>query len=646
VFEGDKFGSGSKNVTVRDPIVLTPTLPRFVGPLDSFALPVELYNGTGKDGSFKVKIEMQGRMKVIGEATKEISAKSNEQVALQFQIQADEVAGKAKVIVRAEGNGASTFSDTELAIRPAATVTAEGSSLVARPGEPVRFKIPGNFMEGTMRVQITAGAVPAAQFGAALQYLIAYPYGCVEQTTSRAFPLIYLKDLAKTAAPELSDDKSIDLYVNAGIARLSSMLGPTGGLVYWPGSSWGYPWSTVYGAHFLVEAKKAGYEVDNQVLARLLDHLTTLTHRGAIPFYQNSWTDFRSQAYALYVLALAGKPNQSALLWAADQVRRTLEGKLKGQDAVATDDEIRALIGGALILSGEKSRAGDFISTSFQLAAQGHQSGFWSSTRADALLLSVLADVQPDHKSVPQIMRSIIDRARVGRWYNTQENSFALMALGKIGRKLGQSDFTGTIKVGGEELKRFTEEAPVSVIEKGHAFVGKEVEVSISGTGTAFVGVLVEGIRPTMIEPRSNGIEVKRTYLTKSGAPLDPMQIRQGDLVVTKIELKSPAGTRLENVAIVDLLPAGLEIENPRLAADHVEPWMNNRSIPQYLDIRDDRLLLFTDVAPGAPQVFYYTSRAVTSGEFVLPHVHAEAMYDPATQSDTSGGRAKVAARE
>jgi hypothetical protein len=251
-----------------------------------------------------------------------------------------------------------------------------------------------------------------------------------------------------------------------------------------------------------------------------------------------------------------------------------------------------------------------------------------------------------DHPSVPALMKALTDRARIGRWYNTQENAYALLALGKIGRALGTQDFTGVIRVGGQEVKTFTHQSPAMASSDSADWVGKEVEVEIRGTGVAFISAQIEGIRAGLLEPKSKGLVVSRALYTKGGKPIAPTELTQGELVVVKIVLSTPLASRIYNVALVDLLPAGLEIENPRLTNEAMEPWMNDRSYPDYLDIRDDRMLLFTHVWPGRNNAFYYTARAVTAGEFVLPHVHAEAMYDPQTQGYAGGGRAVVKARE
>ncbi|MFO0724294.1 MAG: alpha-2-macroglobulin [Myxococcota bacterium] len=645
-FEGDRFGGGQRQVIVRDPIVLTPTLPRFVGPLDRFQFPIDVFNGTGADAEIEVGVEIDGRIKVVGEAKQKIKVAKDAQESVHFELLADEVAGKAKVVVRARGGGQETSSDTELAIRPPNTVTTEGAFFVARPGEPVKYKFGGGYLAGTMKTRVTVGPAPVAGFGAALQYLISYPYGCVEQTTSKAFPLLYLKDLAKTAAPELANDKSIDIYVNAAIARLSSMLTPEGGLSYWPGGGYGYPWATIYGTHFLVEAKKAGYQVDDAVLKRLLDHLTQLSNQASFTLYGRSGWYFENSAYALYVLAAAGRPNSSATNFAAEAMRRILAGKghPSGFDWVPTDEQSRALIAGALMLGGDRGRAEEFLGRDFSLNKAGPRYDMWSSTRADALLLSVLADVNPNHRSVPALMRSLSDEAKIGRWYNTQENAFALVALGKIQRAIGGSGaVSGVIKLGGKEIKTLDPNGPVSLQDDKAAWLGQELEVSLTGAAPAFVGIQVEGIRPTIPAPKSRGFSVERSYFDRQGHPINPDAITQGDVVVVRLELGTSLSTRQSNAVLVDLLPAGLEIENPRLSDQQLESWMTkNRYVPDYIDIRDDRAIMFIDVYPGAHQYYYYLARAVTEGEFVLPHVLVEAMYDPETQAYSGAGRLVV----
>lgn len=637
-FQGDRFGAASQQVKVRDPIVLTPTLPRFVGPLDKFFVPVEVFNGTGQASDIRVTISADGKLKGVGNATQSIRLANGAQGKLTFVLQADEVAGKAKVVISAEGIGAKTQSETELAIRAPSTVVTEGESFLVSAAEPAKYTVPAGFLPGTVQTRITVGPTPAAKFGASMQYLLQYPHGCVEQTTSRAFPLLYLADLAKASASDLIDgDSGVDDYVNGGIGRLLSMQTSGGAMAYWPGGERGYAWATVYAIHFLVEAKKAGYEVDDASLKRGLDHLAAIAREASLPVYHNVRPSRRAQAYALYVLAVGGRPLLSELHHLASRVDKEK----------VVDPEARALVDGALLIAGDTTRTKMFIDKQLPLAAAGSQSGFWSRTRADALMLSVLADVYPRHKSVPVLMKRLTDATKIGRWGNTQENAFALMALGKIGGKLeAGGEYWGTVHVGSTEEKKFNSKRPTTVTHDGDDWVKRPIEIMITGRGTAFAGIEVQGIKAGIGPAKQAGLTVKRAYLDSHGAAIDTASIRQGDMIYTKITVAAEGGARVENIAIVDLLPAGLEIENPRLKGDAIAEWMKDRSVPEYMDIRDDRLILFSSLTTAEPQSFYYAARAVTEGDFVLPHVHVEAMYDPTVHAFSGGGKLSVRARQ
>ncbi len=628
--QGDRFGAADKPVTVADPIVLMPTLPRFVGPLDKFRVPVEVRNRMSQTASIQVALDAGGRLAVSGEASKSIELAAGAAAVVEFDVSADEVAGEAKITITASGGGERTSAVTNLMVRPASTAVSTGFTAAVRHNEPASYRIPRGYVPGTLTTRISVGGLPASSFGSSLQYLLRYPHGCAEQTTSRAFPLIYLGALAKAAAGDIVPSDGVDPLIDAAVHRLFSMQTADGALAYWPGGDRGYPWTSAYGAHFLVEAKRAGYAVDRANLSRLLDHLTRIARGAALTPYRNQEADIRSKAYALYVLSLAERPLSAELHHLS-------------KDLAKVDAETRALVDGALLLAGDRRRATAFIGMQLPAVATGPTVGFASPTRVDALMLSVIADVDPSHRSVPELVKRVQASAKGGRWGNTQENAFALLALGKIGKRLGGKEFWGTVRVSGNEKKKFNRDRRGVVVHEGDDWAGETVDVTVTGMGTAFIGVEVTGVPAGLPEAASNGLDVSRTFHDREGAPVDPASLKHGDMIVVKVNVAAPLA-RVENVAVVDLLAAGLEVENPRLADDAVLPWMKDRTQPDYLDIRDDRLIFFASIDAKASATFYYYARAVTSGDFILPHVFAEAMYDPTVNARAGGGRVQVAA--
>jgi alpha-2-macroglobulin len=638
-FKGSKFGASSKHVTVKDPIILTPTLPRFVAPLDSVTVPVEVFNGTNEEAKIAVTLKTEGKLVVFNDASQEVSLPPKGTGSVYFQLKSDEVVGKAAVKISARSKHHETKWSAQLPIRAPRTVTTEGKTFAVTADKAAKLRFPAGYYPSSYKAKITVSGLPVAQFGASLQYLLKYPHGCLEQTTSRAFPLLYLSALSGAGKKSkwISKDE-IDDYVNHGINRLMTMLLGRGGFSYWPGSQWGYSWTSIYATHFLVEARKAGYEVPRHNLELALAHLRQLARRQRMSTYRNRNVSLRNQAYALYVLALAKRPERSEM--------HQLVKALKAEKTM--DSESWALVNGALLLSGDRQSSRGFLKNEISVGLPSARKGFGSSTRTLALTLSVLADIAPSHKSILNLVTQLNNSAgKIGRWGTTQENAYALMALGKISEQLAQGEFWGTIKIDGTEIKKFSHNKTVTIAHKGTDWVGKELEIKLSGRGTAFVGIEVEGIRASPLEPASRGLSVRRSFYSLSGQLMSENEVRQGEVIIAKIELENDTIAGIKNIAIVDLLPAGLEIENPRLSDQAIQPWMKkDRSKPEYMDVRDDRLILFASLASKGKAAYYYAARAVSKGEYVLPHVHAEAMYDPMTAAYSGGGRFTVLSRD
>jgi uncharacterized protein YfaS (alpha-2-macroglobulin family) len=266
----------------------------------------------------------------------------------------------------------------------------------------------------------------------------------------------------------------------------------------------------------------------------------------------------------------------------------------------------------------------------------------WSSaTRDEAILLDVLATVDPDHEQIPVILGRLAARAKNGRWHNTQENGFGLLAVGKVLAHGGADPAPGEVRLDGEVVATFDwsdrtgPDAEEPVVVRGEDWQGRKIEVLATGPGSVHYSVVDAGVpRSDPSERVSEGLLVNRSYLDADGNPVDLARVTQGQVIFCRLGLSSSKGT-IRDVVISDLVPAGLEIENPRLVGTGQPSWIRtsgpNRVVImpiEHLDVRDDRLLLFTTARPNQ-EVYFYGLRAVTAGTFVHPPVRAEAMYDP-----------------
>jgi len=626
-FSENEFGSARKDVIVRDPIVLTPTFPRFIASGDRFIVPVNVFNGTDKREKFTVTLNVSGPVETPVPTSQSVMLSPKEEGQVIFTINAKNLMGKVTFNLSANGAGEKVSETTDVPLRPASPpITLTGSGVV-KAGITGKFTFPANWIPGTVDFELTASSLPAMQFAGSLQYLLQYPYGCVEQTTSRLFPLLYFNDMVKAIEPRLFGAKSPDYFITEGITKLVSMQLPTGDFSFWPSAGYGNAWTSIYVSHFLVEARKAGYEVPDRVYQNMIKALQS---QARIQI-KNIW-DIETKTYACYVLSVAGQPDKSTMLY------------LKNTELGRMSDYSGFQLAGAFALSGDLNTANSMIPKTVEPREVKRESGqnFNSSIRADAIMLDILAEVNPDHPFVPRLIERLAKSASENnRWYTTQENAYAFLALGKILKRQPPGRFNGTLSINGASTGNFSSSKDQSF--KGNNWSGKEVSINVQGTGTCYYywkafGIQAEG----EVKEFDQELVVKRKYLTSEGKPMDYNQFRQGDLIVAEITCKALTED-LDNVVIVDLLPAGFEIENARLGSRAGIPWIKDTEFrPDYMDIRDDRMILFAHLPKQKEIKFYYAIRVVNIGDFVLPAISAEAMYDPAKASVSSSGRIRI----
>ena len=298
----------------------------------------------------------------------------------------------------------------------------------------------------------------------------------------------------------------------------------------------------------------------------------------------------------------------------------------------------RYQLAAALALSGDIEYARELIPFDIQPALGEPEDGgnFSSGVRTNAILLDLLLEVDPENASTLVLAKSLLEDSRFNRWYNTQAMGFALVSLGKFFRMARPSAFTGELKIEGFDSHRIDTSDFTLVRED---LGGRSITIEIDGAGPCFYFWQASGISLSpAVEEFERGIRILREYLDASGEPVELSTVPLGSQVIGHITIEA-VDKRLRNVVVNDLLPAGFEIENPRLATTPRMPWLpKKRTAPEYQDIRDDRLLLFVNLFPGKPQHYHYSLRAIAAGEFTVPPVAAECMYNPLIAGASSVG--------
>jgi hypothetical protein len=408
--------------------------------------------------------------------------------------------------------------------------------------------------------------------------------------------------------------------VRAALSRIQSQQISSGGLTYWQGTGNAHWWVSAYAAHFQHEAQKAGYAVDAAVQKKLLGYLkNNLRQRQTFLYRYNSNESrevaYKEIAYTLYVLALCGQADIS-----------TMNYYKSHPDMLALDSKY--LLAASYGLAGDREQFDrllprDYLGEESMPALSG---SFHSAIRDRALALVALLKVQPEHPQVLPLARFLSEQVNAARWLNTQELSFSLMALSQVAQRDAGSTATGTVYVDGRPVGRVGDQPWRS---DGTIPAGAEVRLEVSGKGNLYYFMDQKGYATdNRYTQEDRFLAVRKRFLDRNGVALSNLRNRrQNDLLVVEISLQSPSGLTIENVAITDLLPAGLEIENTRLRGVQNMEWLSNASTPDYLDVRDDRIHFFTD-AGGGTQRFYYMVRAVSPGRFQMGPVQADAMYN------------------
>jgi uncharacterized protein YfaS (alpha-2-macroglobulin family) len=599
VHRGHRFGSSEAMVRVHDPLVVTATPPRFVAVGDQVSVPVTLRNDTGRAGKFAIN-------------TTSIDIPTGMEKTIYLPISIPPQPGQVDLTINASGNGESASTTLTIPVRwPLPPESDEQSGAFAQNAafsDDVK-----TFMPASVERTLVISPLPAVRFRGKLAYLLHYPYGCVEQTTSSVFPLLYFGDLAKELDPDALANNDSAAMVREGVRRLGTMQTISGGFAMWPYGAAPWPWGSTYATHFLVEARRAGHQVEPGIYDRALVYVAG----DAKAKMQSGSGDLERVVYDLYILARAGKADVGMM----DYVREHQLGQL--------DVSSKAMLAAAYAEAGNP-RAIDTLLANVQdveTVARASGGNLDSTVRNRALLLLAMLDAAPDDPRIPRIVERL-SRDASDRWWSTQESSLALIALGSFMRRQhATANYSGAVYAGSRMLGTFSATTAVFRNIKSTAPLRVTFNAGYK-PGAAYYSLVTRGVRnAASFKPSSDGIKVSRELLTRDGKPLDPAGVRQGDLLICVTKVESTNG-RLDNVVVQNLIPAGLEVENPRLATTESFTWITGEvSACTNTDIRDDQVLYFVELPESGVQTYYTLLRAVTPGVYVQPPVYAEAMY-------------------
>ena len=620
-----KLGHATTDVTVRDPVVLTATLPRFLLNGDHGTMSLDLDNVEGLPGDYTINVKTSGPVKVTGNPATTVKLAARQRSSMALALDAAGGAGTANLDVDITGpNGLTLARHYALDVKPATQILARRSIRTLAKGESLTLTSDmfSDLVAGTGSVSLSVSLSTALDAATILKALDRYPYGCSEQITSRALPLLYVNDLA--AGAHLAMDTEVDQRIRDAIERLLARQGSNGSFGLWSAGG-DDAWLDAYVTDFLTRAREKGFVVPDVLFRNALDRIRNSVVNAGEPEKDGG----RDLAYGLYVLARNGTAPIGDLRYLADTKLNNLATPIAKSQLAA-----------ALALVGDRTRAERVYGAALESLApkpvlEFGRVDYGSALRDAAALVSLASEGNAPRATLTQAVARVEAARGLTPYTSTQENAWLVLASRALAKE------SMSLDVDGSAVKTALYRS-----YKAAEMAGKPIKITNSGEASVQAVVSVGGAPITPEPAASNGFKIERNYFTLDGKPADVTKARQNDrfAVVLKVTEAKP---EYGHIIVSDYLPAGLEIDNPHLVSSGdtgTLDWIEDGEEPEHTEFRDDRFTAAIDRASDDKAVFTvaYVVRAVSPGKYVLPQAYVEDMYNPSRYGRSGTGSVEV----
>ena len=614
------YGRAEKTVPVQNPLMVLTTLPRVLGPNEDVLMPVNVFVMDKTIRNVKVEVKSSDLLRLQDGSSKELSFNDGGDEIVYFKLKTKKQTGKAQIVVRATSGKEFSTETIDIEIRNPNPLLTVFGSYVVRPGESLGIEYEFSDEQPDNQVKMEYARIPSVNLNRSLQYLIGYPHGCSEQSTSRAFPQLFLHNFANLSNKQKQD---VQENVNAVIKKLYTMQTADGGISYWSGSSQADEWVTSYAGHFMAAAKDQGYNVSQS----FINEWKKYQKRHVNNWNSGNYTDDLLQTYRLYSLAMMGDPDLAAMNRLRERPNLSLLARWQLASTYA--------------ISGRKEVARQLVNNQRTQVDNysAFNSHFGSKVRDEAIILetNILLD---DMGEALNIARRISDYLN-GNNYSTQTTAWALLAMARFADKSGKGDLKFTTSYLGKTNKIETQD-PVYMEDLTQVKQSGNIRVTNSGSGNVYVGrtmisTPLEDLSPAVY----NNLRIRTEYADMDREQIDVTRLNQGTDFAVSISITNTSGsTTYTNLALTHIIPSGWEIFNTRLSDD-----ADASSAPDgitYQDIRDDRVLSYFDLAPGRTKTVAIRLQAAYLGRFFMPAIACQAMYDNTVYARTTGSWVEV----
>ncbi|URC14222.1 alpha-2-macroglobulin [Flavobacterium sp. B183] len=608
------YGSVEKATPVKSPLMVLASLPRKISPSEKVTIPVTVFATEKNIKKVTIQLRTSGGLKVMGSAAQSLSFAQPDEKMAYFNLVVGSATGIGKVQVIATSGKEKSVYDVEIDMTNPNPVTNTYTDVVLPPNstKTITWKTFG--VSGSNKARLEVSSMPTINLNGRLQYLIQYPHGCVEQTTSSVFPQLFLSDIV-----DLDNTRKgiIQKNITAGISKLGSFQLPSGGLTYWQGSTTADDWGSSYAGHFLIEAEKKGYVLPINFKSKWISYQQREAKQWRFePKYGNDL----AQAYRLYTLALAGNADLSSM----NRLRET-----KG-----ISNESRLRLAAAYVLAGQKSAGQNLLlRTSIDNESSEYNYYYYgSSERNRAMALETMLLLGQNQKAFTMASK-LAKEMSTNQWMSTQTTAYCLYAMSKFAASNGPKGINLQFSKNGKgetiNTQKTIADRSLTVQTGANSVVLKNLK-----NNTVYVRVLNTGILPIGQENAiQSDVSANIVFKNRKGSVINVSKISQGTEFVAEVTVRNQRNESIQNVALSQILPSGFEIVNTRFT-DYGDATNN---IADYIDIRDDRTNFYFGMKSRETKVFRILLNASYLGNYYLPGLQCEAMYDNTFLARTKG---------
>ena len=630
------YGNAEKTAFVRTPLMMLSTLPRVLSIQEEITVPVNIFAMENQVKNVTVSLQASGGgVQIVGTNQQSLKFTQPGDQLVFFTLKTGSKTGKATIHLTANGSGQQTKETIEIDVRnPNPVVTLRNSQWIETgQSKDLSYNLSSSSTNNQIKLEVSR--IPSVDISRRFDFLYNYQHHCTEQLTSKALPLLFVaqfKTIDKTEAEKIKTN------VQEAIRQIYGRQLPNGGFVYWPGNAVADEWISSYAGMFLTLVQEKGYAVHANVLNKWKRFQRAAAQNWRMPQEASGWQQWQSelqQAFRLYTLALAGVPEYGAMNRMKEQTGLSIQAKWR--------------LAAAYALTGKMKPAEELVynvETTVNPYSSMNQI-YGSSDRDEAMILETLILMNRERDALQQA-KVVSKNLSQEDWFSTQSTAFALMAMGRLAEKLsGTLDFVWSWN----DKQQPAVKSAKAVFEKEIATTPKSGTVSVKNQGKGALSVdlitrtqLLNDTLPAI----SDNLRMDIRYANLNGTPLSVNDIIQGTDFMAITSISNISGTSdYTNLALTHIIPSGWEIYNERMVApktENVAADGSGQSVSKYSyqDIRDDRVLTYFNLRRGETKVFTVRLQATYAGNFILPAVQCEAMYDVNVQARSKAGRTTV----